>query len=188
MDTEEINLIFEMAEESMNQAINHLQHELVKIRTGKANADLLNSLMVPYYGAPTPVSQVANISTADARTIIIQPWEKNMLGTIEKAIFEAAMGITPQNDGQMIRLSIPPLTEERRREMVKKAKLAGEESRVGIRNARRDAIEEIRKGVKAGLSEDMGKKKEEDMQQLTNRYTERIEKIVELKEKDIMTV
>ena len=188
MDASEINLIFEMAEDSMNHAIDHLQHELVRIRTGKANSDLMNGLMVPYYGSPTPLSQVANISTADARTIVIQPWEKNMLGAIEKAIFEAAMGITPQNDGIMIRLSIPPLTEERRREMVKKAKLAGEESKVGVRTARRDAMEELRKSIKNGLSEDIGKKKEEEMQQLTNRFTEKIDKMIENKEKDIMTV
>jgi ribosome recycling factor len=139
MDLAEIDLIFEMAEDAMTHAMNHLQHELIKIRTGKANTDLISGMMVSYYGAPTPLSQVANISTADARTIVIQPWEKNMLGTIEKAIFEAALGITPQNDGQVIRLSIPPLTEERRRELVKKAKLIGEESKVGIRTARRDA-------------------------------------------------
>ncbi len=188
MDLDEINLIFEVAEDGMNHAMEHLSHELVKIRTGKANVDLLNGLMVPYYGSPTPVGQVANISTADARTIVIQPWEKNMLGTIEKAIFEAAMGITPQNDGQIIRLSIPPLTEERRREFCKKAKHIGEESKVGIRNSRREAMDDIKKAIKDGLPEDVGKKKEEDMQALTNRFIEKVDKLVELKEKDIMTV
>ncbi len=188
MDESEIELIFEMAEDSMKKAIDHLQHELARIRTGKANNDLLSGLMVPYYGSPVPVAQVANISTADARTVVIQPWEKNMLGTIEKAIFEAQMGITPQNDGQVIRLSIPPLTEERRREMVKKVKQCGEDGKVGVRSARRDAMEEIKKGVKNGLSEDFGKTKEEEVQTLTNRFIDRIEKTLEIKEKDIMTV
>ncbi len=188
MDSSEINLILEVAEDAMTHAINHLQIELVKIRTGKANSDLLSSLMVPYYGSPTPVSQIANISTADARTIVIQPWEKNILGAIEKAIFEAGLGITPQNDGQIIRLSIPPLTEERRREMVKKAKQYGEDSKVGVRSARRDAMEEIKKGVKNGLPEDIGKKTEDDIQNLTNRFVEKIDKMLDIKEKDIMTV
>ena len=188
MDESEIELIFEMAEDSMKKAIDHLQHELARIRTGKANNDLLSGLMVPYYGSPVPVSQVANISTADARTVVIQPWEKNMLGTIEKAIFEAQMGITPQNDGQVIRLSIPPLTEERRREMVKKAKHIGEESKVGIRSARQKAIDEVRKAVKNGLSEDFGKKTEEDIQKMTNRFSEKVDKFIEAKDKDIMTV
>lgn len=188
MDSEEIQLILDMAEEQMDKAISHLQHELVKIRTGKASGDLVSGLKVMYYGAPTPLSQVANISTADARTIVIQPWEKNMLGAIEKSIFEAALGITPQNDGQIIRLSIPPLTEERRREMVKKAKAEGENAKVGVRSARRDAMEEIKKGVKNGLAEDIGKKKEDEIQSLTNRYIEQIEKILEVKEREILTV
>ena len=188
MDLSEIDLIFEIAEDGMQRAIDHLNHELVKIRTGKASASMLNGIMVNYYGSPTPLHQVANISAEDARTVIIQPWEKNVLGTIEKAIFEAALGITPQNDGQIIRLTIPPSTEERRREFVKKAKLAGEESKVGVRSARRDAIEDIRKGVKDGLPEDIGKKKEEEIQTLTNRYNEKVDKMIELKEKEIMTV
>jgi ribosome recycling factor len=188
MDLSELDLVFEIAEDGMKSAMEHLSHELVRIRTGKANADLLNAIMVPYYGSPTPLKQVANVSTADARTIVIQPWEKNVLGTIEKALFEAQLGITPQNDGQIIRLSIPPLTEERRREFVKKAKHSGEESKIGIRNARRDAMEEIKKAVKNGLSEDMGKQKEEEMQDLTKLYIEKIDRVVEQKEKEIMTV
>jgi ribosome recycling factor len=188
MDLAELDLVFEIAEDGMNSAMNHLSHELVKIRTGKANADLLNGIMVPYYGSPTPLKQVANVSTADARTLVVQPWERNMLAPIEKAIFEAALGITPQNDGQIIRLSIPPVTEERRRELVKKAKHSGEESKIGIRNARRDAMEEIRKAVKNGLSEDMGKQKEEEMQDLTKSFIEKVDKILEQKEKEIMTV
>jgi ribosome recycling factor len=188
MDASEIDIILEIAEDAMQHAIDHLQHELVKVRTGKANTDLLNGILVNYYGNPSPISQVANISTADARTIVIQPWEKNMLGTIEKAIFEASIGITPQNDGQIIRLSIPPLTEERRKEMVKKARHMGEESKVGIRSARHKGMDEIRKGVKNGLPEDMGKRAEETLQKVTDRFVEKVDKLLEIKEKDIMTV
>ncbi len=188
MDLSEINLIFEIAEDGMNHAIEHLQNELAKIRTGKANSDLVNNILVPYYGSPTQISKVANIAMADARTIVIQPWEKNMLGPIEKAIFEAALGITPQNDGQIIRLSIPPLTEERRKELAKKAKHVGEESKVGVRSARREAMEDLKKAIKNGLAEDIGKKKEEEIQALTNRFIEKVEKFIEIKEKEILTV
>jgi ribosome recycling factor len=188
MDASEINLMLEMAEEAMKNALEHLQNELIKIRTGKASTDLLNGLLVSYYGSPTSLQQVANISTADARTIVIQPWEKSTLSAIEKSIFEAGLGLTPQNDGQVIRLNIPPLTEERRRELVKKAKQMGEDSKVGVRSSRRETMEDIKKAVKDGLSEDIGKKTEEDVQSLTNRYIERVEKMVENKEKDIMTI
>jgi ribosome recycling factor len=188
MDASEISLVLEMTEESMANAIDHLQNELLKVRTGKANTDLLNGIMVNYYGSPTPIGQVANISVADARTIVIQPWEKNMLGTIEKGIFDAQLGITPQNDGQVIRLSIPPLTEERRKEMVKKARNMGEETKVGIRSARHKAMDEIKKAVKNGLPEDLGKKSEESVQKVTDKYVERVDKLLEVKEKDIMTV
>ena len=188
MDLSEIDLIIEMAEEGMQHAMDHLTHELIKIRTGKANVSMLNGVMVNYHGSPTPLKQIANISADDARTIVIQPWEKNVLGSIEKALFEAALGITPQNDGQIIRLTIPPSTEERRREFVKKAKLAGEESKIGVRTARREAMEEVRKAVKNGFPEDIGKKKEEEIQTLTNRYVEKVDKILEAKEKEIMTV
>jgi ribosome recycling factor len=188
MDLEEISMILDIAEESMEHSITHLQHDLLKIRAGKANPDLLNGILVPYYGAPTALNQVANISTADARTLTVQPFEKKMLGAIEKAIFEAALGITPQNDGILIRLSIPPVTEERRREMVKKAKASGEDSKVGVRSARQKAIEEIRKAVKNGLSEDLGKRYEEDVQTLTKKYNDKIEKVLEQKEKEILTV
>ena len=188
MDLEEINLVIEIAEDAMDHAVTHLQNELAKIRTGKANSDMLSNILVPYYGVPTHIAQVANISAADARTLIIQPWEKKTLPAIEKAIFEAGLGITPQNDGSIIRLNIPPLTEERRREFVKRAKHVGEESKVGIRSARQKAMEEIKKGVKNGLPEDIGKKSEETVQQLTNKFVEKTDKVVEQKEKDIMTV
>ncbi len=188
MDLEEISLIFDIAEEAMEHAIGHLHHDLLKIRAGKANPDMLNGILVPYYGVPTALNQVANISIADARTITVQPFEKKLLGAIEKAIFEAALGITPQNDGILIRLTIPPVTEERRRELVKKAKASGEDTRVGVRTARHKAIEEIRKAVKNGLSEDIGKRKEEEIQTLTNKFNSNIDKILEQKEKEILTV
>lgn len=188
MDLEEISLIIDIAEDSMDQTVTHLQNELAKIRTGKANTDMLSNVMVPYYGAPTPLAQVANISAADARTIIVQPWEKKTLPAIEKAIFESGLGITPNNDGSIIRLNIPPLTEERRREFVKRAKAVGEDSKIGIRTARQKAMEDIKKGVKNGLPEDIGKKSEENVQQLTNKFVEKTDRIVDQKEKDIMTV
>ena len=188
MTEEEINLTLEMAEDSMQQAIKHLDHEFLKIRTGKAAATMLDGIMIDYYGAQTPISQVANIVPADARTLTVQPWERKVLNAIEKAIFEANMGITPQNDGSIIRLSIPPLTEERRRDMVKKAKAAADYSKVGVRNARKDAMDSIKKAVKDGFSEDAGKRKEEEIQKLTDRFTEKIDKLMEAKEKDIMTI
>lgn len=188
MDLEEISLLIDITEDSMQQTVSHLQTELAKIRTGKANTDMLSNILVPYYGAPTPLTQVANITAADARTLIIQPWEKKTLGAIEKAIFESGLGITPSNDGSMIRLNIPPLTEERRRDFVKRAKAVGEDSKIGIRTARHKAMDEIKKAIKNGLPEDIGKKSEDSIQQLTNKFVEKTDKIVELKEKDIMTV
>lgn len=149
---------------------------------------MLGGIVVPYYGSPTPLQQVSNISTSDSRTLNIQPWEKNMLGPIEKAIFEANLGITPQNNGEMVILNIPPLTEERRRELVKKSKSLAEDSKVGVRQARRDAIDMIKKQVKAGYPEDAGKKKEDEIQDLTNKYTNKIDEMVKAKEVDIMKI
>jgi ribosome recycling factor len=143
---------------------------------------------VDYYGAPTPVSQIANVQVSDARTIMIQPWERKMLGAIERAIFNANLGITPANDGEVIRLSVPPLTEERRRELVKKAKHAGEEAKVGVRSARPKVLDQIKKSVKDGLPEDMGKRKEAELQDLVNKYVEQVDKLVVAKDKEIMTV
>lgn len=185
---EEIELIFETTEEGMNDAIERLKRELAKITTGKASPAMFNGLKVEYYGMPTPINQVANITTADARTVVIQPFEKSALASIERSIFEANMGVTPQNDGQIIRINIPPLTEERRRQFVKQAKDYGEQSKIGVRAARRDAMDEIKKTVKDGLSEDVGKKKEQEIQDMTNNYISQIDKLVGAKEKDIMTV
>ena len=185
---EEVEGIVSKAASQMEHAIEHLTYELTKVRTGKASPAMLDGLMVSYYGSLTPLQQVANVATSDARTLTIKPWEKTMLGPIEKAIFEANLGITPMNDGEMVRLSIPMLTEERRRDLVKRAMALGEDAKVSVRNARRDGMEQLKKAVKNGLAEDIGKKKEEEIQQLTNKFTIRIDGLIDLKEKDIMTV
>lgn len=185
---EDLELQMEVAHESFEKAIEHLQFELSKIRAGKASPAMLNGMMVEYYGAPTPLSQVANISTPDARTISIQPWEKSLLGPIEKAIFESNMGITPMNDGEVVRLVIPPNSEERRVSMVKQAKAAGEESKVAVRNARHKMMDAIKKAVKDGYPEDMGKRREDEVQKIVDNYSQKVDKLIEAKEKDIMTI
>lgn len=186
--TEELASILSTADDSMKKAINHLETELIKIRAGKANPQMIDGIMVDYYGSPMPINQVANISVMDARTLSIQPWEKNMLQPIERAIIAANIGITPQNDGALIRLFLPPLTEERRKELVKKCQGEGEHSKVAIRNIRRDAIEHIKKLQKNGLSEDAAKDAEADMQQITDKFTALVEKHLDAKEKEIMSV
>jgi ribosome recycling factor len=186
--SDELIMIQEEAHELMEKAINHLEAELVKVRAGKANPNLVDGIIVDYYGNATPVNQVGNISVADARTLTIQPWEKNMLQPIERAIIAANIGITPQNDGNMIRLFMPPLTEERRKELVKRAQNEGEHSKVSIRNIRRDAMEGIKKLQKNGLSEDVCKDGEKNVQELTDRYIALVDKHLAAKEKEIMTV
>jgi len=188
MSAEDVALTIELAEDSMKKAISHLETELTKIRAGKANPQMLDGIVVDYYGSPTPINQVGNISVMDARTISIQPWEKNMLQPIERAIIAANIGINPQNDGVLIRLFLPPLTEERRRELVKRSHGEGEHSKVAIRNIRRDAIEDIKKAQKNGLSEDAAKDAEEEIQNITNRYIAFVDKHLSSKEKDIMSV
>ena len=188
MSSEEVLLTLEMAEDSMQKAISHLEVELTKIRAGKANPQMLDGIVVDYYGTPTPINQVGNISVMDARTISIQPWEKNMLQPIERAIIASNIGINPQNDGNIIRLFLPPLTEERRRDLVKRAQGEGEHSKVAIRNIRRDAIENIKKAQKNGLSEDAAKDAETNIQVVTDRYIALVEKHLGSKEKDIMSV
>src|SRR5215217_3309811 len=188
MSTEDVSSGFKLAEDAMKKAINHLEAELVKIRAGKAQPQMLDGIMVDYYGSPMPINQVGNISILDARTISIQPWEKNMLQPIERAIIASNIGINPQNDGNIIRLFLPPLTEERRRDLVKKAQAEGEHSKVAIRNIRRDAIESIKKAQKNGLSEDAAKDAEDDIQAITDRYIAMVEKHLASKEKDIMAV
>jgi len=186
--SEEVSLTLELAEDSMKKAISHLETELVKIRAGKANPQMLDGIVVDYYGSPTPISQVGNISVLDARTLSIQPWEKNMLQPIERSIIAANIGINPQNDGVLIRLFLPPLTEERRRELVKRCLGEGEHSKVAIRNIRRDTIEAIKKLQKNGLSEDAAKDAEAEAQELTNRYIAFVDKHLASKEKEIMAV
>lgn len=186
--TEDLDFILEDTADSMKKAIGHLENELVKIRAGKVAPNMLDGISVEYYGAPTPISQVANISALDARTLSIQPWEKNMLAPIERAILMANIGITPQNDGNQIRLFAPPLTEERRKELVKKANAEGEQSKVAIRNIRRDNIEQIKKLQKDGLSEDVAKGGEASVQELTDKNIALVDKLCAAKEKEMMTV
>src|SRR5678809_778295 len=186
--TEEINSIIATADDHMSKAISHLEAELIKIRAGKANPQMLDGIIVDYYGAVTPISQVANVSVMDARTLSIQPWEKNMLQPIERAIIAANIGINPQNDGNIIRLFLPPLTEERRKELVKKCHGEGEHSRIAIRNIRRDAIEHIKRLQKNGLSEDATKDAEANVQGLTDKFITTVDKHLSLKEKEIMVV
>jgi len=186
--TDDISTIIAGAEEQMKKAINHLEAELIKIRAGKANPQMLDNIVVDYYGSPMPINQVANISVMDARTLTIQPWEKNMLQPIERAIINANIGVTPQNDGVIIRLFLPPLTEERRKELVKKCQAEGEHSKVAVRSIRREAIESIKKLQKSGLSEDAAKDAEADVQQVTDKFISQIEKHLGIKEKEIMAV
>ena len=185
---EEIDIILEAAEESMQAAIDHLNKELTKIRAGRANPSMLDGVMVEYYGANTPISQVANLSTMDARTITVQPWEKSTLEPIERAIINSNLGLNPQNNGEMILINIPQLTEERRRDLVKQTKSEGEHAKVSIRNARKDANDEVKKLEKDGLSEDQAKGIEEEIQELTNKYTAKVDHVLEVKEADIMKV
>ena len=186
--TDDLSFILEEAKDSMTKAINHLEAELVKIRAGKANPTMLDGIVVDYYGNPTPINQVGNISAMDARTISIQPWEKNMLQPIERAIIAANIGINPQNDGNIIRLFLPPLTEERRREMVKRSNGEGEQAKVAVRSIRRDAIEQIKKLQKDGLSEDQAKDAETEIQEMTDKFISLVEKHLAAKEKEIMSV
>lgn len=185
---EELDLIIEVLKDSMSKAISHLETELVKIRAGKATPGIIDGIVVDYYGNPTPINQVGNVSVADARTLTIQPWEKNMLQPIERSIIAANIGLNPQNDGNLIRLFLPPLTEERRRELVKKAQNEGEQSKVAIRSIRRDAMEQIKKLQKNGMSEDVTKDAEDSVQEVTDRFITLVDKHLGTKEKEIMTV
>ncbi|MBI3509484.1 MAG: ribosome recycling factor [Bacteroidetes bacterium] len=185
---EDLQLIIETTEESMQQSVSHLETELVKIRGGRANAGMLDGISIDYYGVNTPLTQVANVNTPDARTISVQPWEKSMLDPILRAIQAANLGFNPTNNGTILICSIPSMTEERRKTLVKKAKEEGENAKVGVRTARRDANEEIKKLSKSGLPEDEGKEGEAKIQQITDSYISKIDKHLEAKEKEIMTV
>lgn len=183
---EDIELILSEASDSMKKAISHLEKELLKVRAGRANAAMLNGVMVEYYGSMTPLNQVSNISTPDARTLSVQAWEKNLIPEIEKAILSANLGLNPQNNGEVVMINIPALTEERRKELVKKARAEGEEARISIRSARRDANDMLKD--LDGISEDLIKDAEERVQTITNKYVAKVDTVLENKEKEIMTV
>ena len=182
---EEIEFILDSSKESMDGAMSHLEKAFIKIRAGKASPAMLSTVMVEYYGSQTPLSQVANINTPDARTISVQPWEKNMIPEIEKAIMNANLGFNPMNNGESVIINVPPLTEERRRDLVKQAKAEAEDARVSIRNARQDANKELKK---LEISEDLLGNAEIDVQEFTDKYIKRIEDVLQLKEVEIMKV
>ncbi len=186
--TEDIQILMEMASEKMDKAIEHLEHELIKIRAGKANPGMLEGVMVDYYGSMTPLQQVANVNTPDPRTIVIQPWEKAMIDPIEKAIMMANLGLNPENNGEIVRINVPALTEERRKDLVKQVKKEAEEARISIRNVRRECNEELKKLKKDGLAEDMEKDAVADVQKLTDKFSAKIDEHIAKKEKDILTI
>lgn len=185
---EEVEMCLLETEEKMQNSIIHLENELVKIRAGKASPNMLDGIFVDYYGVNTPLNQVANINTPDPKSILIQPWEKNMLDTIEKSILAANIGLTPMNTGEIIRINVPALTEERRIQLVKQVKVEGENTKISIRNSRKWANDELKKLQKEGLSEDLGKNAEEEVQKLTGKYTEKVEETIEAKDKEIMKI
>lgn len=182
---DEIDLVIETAEEGMQSAISHLEKQLINIRAGKASPVMLGSVMVEYYGAKTPLNQVANINTPDARTLSIQPFEKKLITEIEKGILQANLGFNPMNNGENVIINVPPLTEERRRELSKQAKAEAEDAKVGVRNDRKTANNELKK---LDISEDAQKAAEEEVQELTDKFIKRIDQILEVKEKEIMTI
>ena len=185
MDTK---TILNEASTRMQKSVDHLEEELLNIRAGKASVNVLNGVFVEYYGSQTPVSGVASVTVPDAKTILIQPWDKNMIRLIEKAIIDSNIGLTPSNNGESIRLSMPPLTEERRKELVKQSKAEAENARVSLRNARRDAVEAFKKAVKEGMPEDEGKDGEAQVQKIVDKFNKLIDTAFEKKEKEIMTV
>jgi ribosome recycling factor len=186
--TEEINLVLEEAENAMKSSLEHLSIELTKIRAGRATPSMLDTVKVDYYGTQTPLSQVGNVSTLDSKTLTIQPWEKSILEEISKGIINSNLGLNPQNNGDVIIISVPVLTEERRIELVKKAKSVGENSKISIRAQRKDANDFIKDFKNDGLSEDLIKSAEDEIQNLTDKYISNIDELVALKEKDIMKI
>ncbi len=185
---EEVAFYLEAAREGMQHVYDHLEKELTHIRAGKASPAMLSDIKVEYYGISTPLNQLATVKALDAKTLVITPFEKALVAEIEKSIFQANLGITPQNDGELVRIVIPPTTEDRRRELVKKSKVHGEDAKVSVRNNRRDAIHGVKDLVKEGLSEDLGKDAEDDIQGLTNKFSGMIDKLLHAKEEEIMTV
>lgn len=185
---EEVKLYMDDAKEQMQNAISHLENELSKVRAGKANPKILNDVLVDYYGTPTPLAQIANITVPDPRTIAIQPWERQMIAPIERAIMNANLGFNPDNNGEVVRINVPPLTEERRKDLVKQSRSTGEVAKVSVRNARRDAIDAFKKMVKDGLPEDMAKDAEAEVQKMTDGFNKKVDEILTGKERDIMTI
>lgn len=185
---EEVDFVLEHCEEKMGAAIKHLEKELLHIRAGKATPAMLDGVQVEYYGTMTPLNQVSNVSTPDARTIAVQPWEKGLIPVIEKSILAANLGFNPDNNGEVIRINIPALTEERRKQLVKQVSQEGETAKVSIRTARKDANDSLKKLQKEGLSEDLEKDAEEEVQKMTDKFGKKVDSLVEAKEKDIMTI
>lgn len=185
---EEINFYLDEAKESMQKAVDHFEREISKVRAGKASPNMFDGVKVDYYGAATPISQVANITNQDARTLVISPWEKPMLHEIERAIMGANLGVTPMNDGDFIRIVMPPLTEERRRDLVKQTKSYSENAKVSIRNVRKDTNDGLKQLQKDGTSEDLIKDAEGTVQNITNDYSAKVDVLLAAKEKEIMTV
>lgn len=185
---EDVNMYLDDTRDSMQKAISHLEDELAKVRAGKAHPAMLDGISVDYYGSMSPLSQISNVSTPDARTLVIKPWEKAMVEPIEKAIHAANIGLNPMNDGELIRINLPPLTEERRKELVKRVSALAENAKVSIRNIRREGNDNIKNLQKDGLSEDLAKDAEGVVQNITDEYTAKVDKHVAAKEKDIMTV
>lgn len=185
---EEVELIIDLCREKMESAVDHLETELVHIRAGKASVRMLDSVMVEYYGSLTPLNQVSNVSTPDARTIAIQPWEKTMISPIEKAIMNANLGFNPDNNGEIVRVNVPPLTEERRKGLAKQVNQEGENAKISIRSARKDANESLKKMLKDGLSEDLEKDAEAQVQDMTNDYNKKVDIQLEAKNKEIFTI
>ncbi|WPP52534.1 ribosome recycling factor [Catalinimonas niigatensis] len=186
--TEEIQMYLDETDDNMKKAVSHVAGEFKKIRAGKAQPNMLDGLLVDYYGNSTPINQVSSITTPDARTVLIKPWEKKMVNEIERAIINSDLGLNPQNDGEVIRLNIPPLTEERRKNLVKQAKNEAETGKISVRNIRKDANESIKKLLKESTSEDDVKEGEDKVQELTNSYIAKIDSLFEEKEKEIMTI
>ena len=183
-----LNELFKDVDHRMHMSVEHVRHEFTGLRSARASVTLVEHIKVPYYGNPTPLNQVANLSVPEPRLIVVQPWDKSLMAEIEKAIMASNVGLTPANNGEIIRLNIPPLTEERRLVLVKQVKNEGENARVSVRNSRRDANEEYKQMQKDGLSEDEAKTAEDQIQKLTDDFTEKVEKIVASKEEDIMTI
>lgn len=185
---EEVQLCLEITKENMENAISYLEKELGKVRAGKASPSILNGIFVDYYGVNTPLNQVANINTPDLKTVVVQPWEKNILALVEKAILAANIGLTPVNNGEVIHINIPALTEERRNQLVKQVKAEGENAKISIRNARKSANDDLRKLQNEGLSEDREKSAEDEVQEMTNDYSKKIDALLDAKEKVVMTI